>query len=159
LAILAFCYWRFAMSYAPAERGRRVAAPRAQEVVGRMPIARPLPVVTRHLSQLDALRELPAMVRLYTRQTMKNAYFIVIVLAGALFVFANWKTLGSIYGTATYPVTYQVLDLVSGLFRLFILVVTALYAGELVWRERDAHMAQLTDSLPMPTWLPLAAKL
>ena len=159
LAILAFCFWRFSMAYAPAERARRGARPAGQEVVGRMPVAAPLPVVTRHLSQLDALRELPAMVGLYTRQTMKNAYFIVIVLAGALFVFANAKTLGAIYGTTTYPVTYQVLDLVSGLFRLFILVVMALYAGELVWRERDAQMAQLTDSLPTPTWLPLTAKL
>ncbi|HSS28619.1 MAG TPA: M1 family aminopeptidase, partial [Usitatibacter sp.] len=159
LAILAFCYWRFTMSYAPAERSRRVVAPRAQEAIGRMPIAKPLPVVTRHLSQLDALRELPAMVGLYTRQTMKNAYFIVIVLAGALFVLANAKTLGAIYGTTTYPVTYQVIDIVLGSFRLFTLVVMALYAGELVWREREAHMAQLTDSLPTPTWLPLVAKL
>ncbi|HEX4334156.1 MAG TPA: M1 family aminopeptidase [Usitatibacter sp.] len=159
LSILALCYWRFSMAYASAERARRGAAPRGQEMVGRMPVATPLPTVTRHLSQADALRELPAMVRLYTRETMKNAYFIVIVLAGALFVFANATTLGSIYGTTTYPVTYQVIDLVSGLFRLFILVVTALYAGELVWRERDANMAQLTDSLPTPTWLPLVAKL
>jgi hypothetical protein len=159
LAILAFCYWRFSMAYATRERGRRSAPPRTQEAVGRIPEATPIPVVTRHLSTRDSLRELPAMVWLYTRETMKSAYFIVIVLAGMLFVFVAGKNIGSLYGTTTYPVTYQVIDIVSGTFGLFVLVVTALYAGELVWRERDARVSQLTDALPTPTWLPFVAKL
>ncbi|HXF78820.1 MAG TPA: hypothetical protein VN598_08160, partial [Usitatibacter sp.] len=65
LAILGFCYWRFSLAYAPAERARRGLPPRGQEVVGKMPIATPLPVVERRLSFPDALRELPAMTRLY----------------------------------------------------------------------------------------------
>ena len=44
------------------------------------------------------------------------------------------------YGTNTYPVTYQVLDIASGSFAIFMLIITAFYAGELVWRERDARM-------------------
>ncbi len=160
LAILGLCYRRFSMAYTLPQRARRGAMPQGQEVVGRVPLPTPLPVVTRHLTTRDTLRELPAMVGLYTRATMKNAYFIVIVLAAVLLVFATAKTIGSIYGTTTYPVTYQVIDIVSTYFRLFfMLIVTAFYAGELVWREREAHMAQLTDSLPTPTWLPMVAKL
>src|SRR4029077_16880869 len=67
-------------------------------------------------------------------------------------------TLGSFYGTNTYPLTYKVLDVVSGLFALFILIVTAIYTGELVWRERDARMDEITDSAPAPTWLGYLAK-
>jgi hypothetical protein len=37
----------------------------------------------------------------------------VIVLAGVLMMFAASLDMGSMYGTNTYPVTYQVLEVVS----------------------------------------------
>ena len=39
------------------------------------------------------------------------------------------------------------------------LIVTAIYAGELVWRERDTRIEDITDSMPAPTWLGFLAKL
>ena len=50
------------------------------------------------------------------------------------------------------------LDVVGGLFSVFMLIVTAIYAGELVWRERDARMDEIADSMPAPTWLGFLAK-
>ena len=47
------------------------------------------------------------------------------------------------------------LDLLSGSFAAFMLIIIAFYAGELVWRERDAALDQIADALPPPTWLPL----
>ena len=64
-------------------------------------------------------------------------------------------TVGSLFGTNTYPVTYQVLELRRRHFALFMLIIITFYAGELVWRERDARLDQIADALPMPTWLPL----
>src|SRR5439155_17813496 len=107
----------------------------------------------------DYLRQLPALTALYLRETVKSPYFLAIVLTGVLFILGNARVIGSVYGTNTYPVTYQVLEFTSGAFGLFVLVITAFYAGELVWRERDARMAQIVDSLPPPTWLGFAAKL
>lgn len=92
------------------------------------------------------------------RESVKNVYFAVIALAGVLALVAGALDLGSIYGTNTYPVTYQVLDLIRDVFALFMLVVTTFYAGELVWREREARMAQMMDALPVPNWLPLLGK-
>jgi ABC-type transport system involved in multi-copper enzyme maturation permease subunit len=92
------------------------------------------------------------------RESVKNIYFAVIALAGVLALVASSLDLGSIYGTNTYPVTYQLLDLIRDVFALFMLVVTTFYAGELVWREREARMAQMMDALPVPSWLPLLAK-
>jgi ABC-2 type transport system permease protein len=82
----------------------------------------------------------------------------VIVLAGVLVLVVSSLDLGSIYGTTTYPVTYMVLELIRDVFALFMLIVTTFYAGEMVWREREARMAQMLDALPVPSWLPLAAK-
>ena len=44
------------------------------------------------------------------------------------------------------------------LLQPFVLVVTAIYTGELVWRERDARMDDIGDSMPAPTWLGFLAK-
>ena len=93
------------------------------------------------------------------RETVKNVYFLVIVLAGVLTMFAGALDMGSMFGTKTYPVTYMVLELVSDTFALFMLVITTFYAGELVWRERENRMAQMLDALPVPSWLPLLSKL
>jgi ABC-type transport system involved in multi-copper enzyme maturation permease subunit len=93
------------------------------------------------------------------RETVKNIYFLVIVLAGVLTMYASSLDLGSVFGTKTYPVTYQVLEMVSETFALFMLVITTFYAGELVWREREHRMDQMLDALPIPSWLPLLGKL
>ncbi|HEX8615017.1 MAG TPA: M1 family aminopeptidase [Telluria sp.] len=93
------------------------------------------------------------------RESVKDIYFAVIALAGVLAVFGASVNLGSMYGTNTYPVTYQVLELISTAFSLFMLVVTTFYAGELVWREREARVAQMLDALPLPSWLPMLSKL
>jgi ABC-type transport system involved in multi-copper enzyme maturation permease subunit len=93
------------------------------------------------------------------RETTKNIYFFVIVLAGVLTMFASAIHPDPMYGTATYPVTYQILELVTSTFALFMLVVTTFYAGEMVWREREHRMSQMLDAMPVPNWLPLLGKL
>jgi hypothetical protein len=92
------------------------------------------------------------------RESVKNLYFVAIALAAVLAMLASSLSLGSIFGTNTYPVTYKVLELVSETFSLFMLVITTFYAGELVWREREARVAQMIDALPVPSWLPLLGK-
>ncbi|SHH28821.1 M1 family aminopeptidase [Massilia sp. CF038] len=93
------------------------------------------------------------------RESVKDVYFGVLVLASCLTMFAMSINMGAVFGTKTYPVTYQVIELITSAFSLFLLVITTFYAGELVWREREARMAQMVDALPIPSWLPLLAKL
>jgi ABC-2 type transport system permease protein len=92
------------------------------------------------------------------REACRNIYFLALACAGVLILAAGAIDLGSVHGTSTYPVTYKVLDMISRVFELYMLVVTTLFAGELVWREREARMAQMIDALPAPSWLPLAGK-
>jgi ABC-2 type transport system permease protein len=92
------------------------------------------------------------------RETVKNVYFAVIALAGVLALAASSLNLGSIYGTNTHPVTYQLLEMIRDVYSLFMLIVTTFYAGELVWREREARMAQMVDAMPVPSWVPLLGK-
>ena len=117
-----------------------------------------LPAVTPDRSALAYLRMLPGLMRLYLFEIVRSPRFLTIVLGGVLLVVGNALTLGSFYGTNTQPLTYKVLDVVSGLFGVFVLIVTAIYTGELVWRERDTRVDDITDSMPAPTWLGFLAK-
>jgi ABC-2 type transport system permease protein len=93
------------------------------------------------------------------KETVKNLYFGVIVLAGVLLLLVMaWQPSG-FYDGKSYPVTYLMLDLTGGFFSLFILIIITFYSGELVWRERDARLAQISDALPVPTWLLFVSKL
>ena len=153
--VMAFCLYRFRFAY-PADRARKDRG--AADEAAPAPAAR-LAALRVEPGRVRAPALLPRMAWLYLRDIVRNVYFGVFALAGVLFLIATSTTLGSIYGTATWPVTYQMVELTSGTFAVFMLVIITFYAGELVWREREHRFDQITDALPVPTWLPLFAKL
>jgi len=150
-AVSGFTLWRFRLTEVGEERRSRVRddASHAPAVV--MP--------TAGQREFRPLRLLPRMTWLAFRETAKNIYFVVIVLAGVLFMIFAAQSTGSLFGTETYPVTAEVLEIAGGSFTMFMIIILTFYSGELVWRERDANAHQLCDVLPIPTWLPFAAKL
>ena len=156
--VIGVCSYRFRFTQ-PAVTSRRrnaLAEPTLASLAER-PAAVRAPAVTPE--PVRPLRLLPAMAWLNFRETIRNVYFAVIALAGVLFCITVSTTSGSIFGTITWPVTYQMLEIVSGTFSVFMLVIVTFYAGELAWREREARIDQIHDALPIPTWLPFAAKL
>ncbi len=150
-------YAAFRMQAVAPSRARKrkaVEEPALETVAARLTL--PVPALDRRAGAYA--RMLPGLARLYLAEILRSPRFLTIVLGGVLLVIGNAITLGSLYGTNTYPLTYKVLDLVGGLFSLFVLIVTAIYAGELVWRERDTRIEDITDSTPAPTWLGFVAK-
>ena len=159
LVLCGACVWRFSFTEAAQERiakpGRRDEADGAPAASAARPPAR----ATARPDARHPLRLLPHLVWLNLRETVKNIYFGVLVLAGLLFmVFASTNS-GALFGTTTWPVTAQMVNLVSGSFAAFMLIIIAFYAGELIWRERDNRLDQIVDGAPLPTWLPMIAKL
>ncbi|MDB4944788.1 MAG: hypothetical protein JWP97_4322 [Labilithrix sp.] len=153
LALFGLTVHRFRLAHVgTAEKG---GAPRASVPA---PPGAPLPRIAP-APGTALLRLLLGETRLAFMETVKNVYFGVIVLAGVLFMVVATLQAGSIYGTTTYPVTRSILEVTGGTFELFILILLTFYSGELVWRERDANIALITDALPVPTWLPLVAKM
>jgi ABC-2 type transport system permease protein len=49
-------------------------------------------------------------------------------------------------------------SVVSGQAGLFLIIVGALYAGEVIWRERDVRFEQIHDSLPLGDWADFVSK-
>lgn len=153
LASLALCYWRFQFSTI------NTTGKQKKEKAVAAPIAVQLQKVTPNFSGNRILKLLYAESMLNLRESVKNVYFIVMLFAGVLFMFAISGSITKMFGTPTYPVTYAVLEILGGSFSIFMLAITTFYAGELVWRERDARIAQLLDALPVPNYLPFTAKL
>jgi ABC-type transport system involved in multi-copper enzyme maturation permease subunit len=152
LLILGWTYARFSFS-ARNERARRTVEERAS-----VPAGPQVPTARLDFSPRASLGVFGSMFALQLKETLKSVFFGVIVLAGVLFIASTAPSIGRLFGTPTYPVTSQVVSIVGGSFAIFMLVVLTIYAGELVWRERDAGMAQIHDALPYPRWTVVAAK-
>ncbi len=94
-----------------------------------------------------------------TLGVLRGAPFLIMLALGLANLFGAFMLSGQIYGTATYPVTHQVLENIQGGFQWLLYIIIIFYAGELVWRERSQRSAEVSDAFPVPDWVPLSAKL
>lgn len=154
VVVLLLGYWRFSFAAtAPARRGAS-----SFDALSTPPAAGGVPHAKPDFARRGIALLLARTAWMNLRESVKNVYFAVIVLAGVLALGVSALDIGEVSGTRTWPVTYLVLERIRDVFGLFLLAVTAFYAGEMVWREREARMAQMLDALPVPSWLPLASK-
>jgi ABC-2 type transport system permease protein len=158
LALLGVTYARFSFTDAAAPTKPREAKD-AAPVAARAPAPSPIPTGALDFSTRAELRAMLGLARLQLRETMKSPFFLVVLVASAIFVAVAGAEVDQIRGTKTYPVTYNVVEVTGSAFALFAVVLIAFYAGELVWRERDARLAPIFDALPVPRWVLFGAKL
>ncbi|MDT8347605.1 MAG: M1 family aminopeptidase, partial [Flavobacteriaceae bacterium] len=81
---------------------------------------------------------------------IKSWPFIIIAVIGLAFLLLTTEVSNQLFGTKTYPLTWQMLLVSGGVFSLFINLLTFLYAGLLVQRAKAARMFQLEDVSPTP---------
>ncbi len=81
------------------------------------------------------------------------------LLAGGSFAILAANQITNPFASHTYPVTYQMLEGATGGLFVFALAIITFYAGELVWRERDAGLNQMVDALPVQRWVLFSSKL
>lgn len=156
--ILAGTYVRFSFSY-PATRSKR--ATQAEPILDVVPptLSKSLPITRSTFTAADSIRELLSLTRLQFSETVRNVFFVVLVLAGALMAIFSAYGINSPFSTPVYPVTWRMLELGGAGFGLFILAIITFYSGELVWRERDAQLNQIVDAFPVQRWVLFLSKL
>lgn len=155
--ILGVTYVRFSFSYAAVKpKGKAQSEP-----VTDLPVvvAQALPVTHATFTLRDSFHELLSLTRLQFAETVKNVFFAVLVLAGALMDIASAYGINSPFSTPVYPVTWRMLELGGAGFSLFVVAIITFYSGELVWRERDAQLNQIMDALPVRRWVLFGSKL
>lgn len=155
--ILGITYARFSFSYAVNKAARTAQPGPVEEAPAAMP--RTLPSVHLTFNLNDSFRQFLSLTWLQFTETIKNVFFGVLVLAGALLAILTANGINNPFSTPVYPVTWRMLELGGAGFSLFILAIVTFYSGELVWRERDAQLNQIVDSLPVRGWVLFGSKL
>ncbi|CAH0177128.1 hypothetical protein SRABI118_01140 [Massilia sp. Bi118] len=88
----------------------------------------------------------------------KSVPFLVMLLFGVLNMVGAGSQMGKMFGTDVYPMTHLMVELLSGSFNFFLLIIVTFYAGELIFKERQVRIADVNDAMPVPNWAPLVAK-
>jgi ABC-2 type transport system permease protein len=92
-------------------------------------------------------------------KVVKSIFFLIIVAISILTLVAVTSQLGLIYGTSTYPVTYQILQIGGATFQFFMMILIIFYSGILVYRERDSKVEELVGTAPLKPYVSFASKL
>lgn len=154
VALLALTYWRFSMEErGPSKRQlKKLARQRASEN-GDAPPMLAMAKVTQRFDG-SATRAM-FMVRLRTEvmQVLRSPGLIVLLLLAVIFAAVILYFSNLLYDTPSYPLTANVITNVIGAFGLFTTIIAVFYAGELVWRERDAKIGEIIDSTPAANWV------
>jgi ABC-2 type transport system permease protein len=141
-------------------QGRRAAKAMREEGVKalprRLPAAAPIPRVHQFFGGSASLAQFVSLTRICITNITRELPFWAIMLLLTVFSLTNGYFAGKVNGTNVYPVTFLMVQAVEGTSTLFLLIVAALYAGELVWRERDTSFSGIYDALPVSettSWL------
>jgi ABC-2 type transport system permease protein len=106
------------------------------------------------------MRQTLAVTRQSLAEVLSGRAFPVAFLASiGLVILWGWNV-GAVYiETITWPVTHLVADVVLS-HRAIVIpwLVIALFAGELVWRDRETGAAQIADAAPVRTGVVLAGR-
>lgn len=146
VVILLVAYRMFRMEAATRTR----KAGKAREAEADMPAVRApavLPRVTPIAGARADLARVGALVRLHYRSIVRDRAFLALGVIAVLMTVINAFYADLMYGTTVYPVTYAMVEVIAGA-GLFFVIISALYAGELVWRERGLKCDQLLDATP-----------
>ena len=158
-------WWQRGRLRAAGLAGRPAAGARAGGFEGAVaqrsaPVA--VPRVPREFGAAGRVRQTLTIARDSLREVATGWSWLVLPFL-ALLIALNLEALNSMgAGTPVLPTTGRVLETVGDMpppIILIILMLPVLFAGEVVWRERDANMHALADAAPVPDWVPLVGKL
>jgi ABC-2 type transport system permease protein len=103
------------------------------------------------------LRNIFSFAWMHFNYIIRNTAFIVFALLSVVFLFIILAFSGQILNTETLPLTEQVLNYGSVAY-LFILILTFLFSGFLLHREKEVKIDQLVDATATNNFVHLTAK-
>ncbi len=131
---------------------REVAA--STTPIGTVQIPRRAPVLDARAHRAQFFQQL----NFDVRGVLRSVPFLIVLVFSVFNLGGALPFLDTLYGTSVHPMTSLMLDLIRGSYAFLLVIIVGYYGGEIVWRERDARFHEITDALPVPNWVPLAAK-
>jgi len=134
-------------------QGRRAAKAKELDLTEAAPmrslVPARLPRVHQFFGSSTTFAQYLSLTRLRLRNILRDVIFWAIVVLEIAFGINNGYYAGRVAEINVWPVTYLMVQAVEGSALLFLYIVAALYAAELLWRERDANFSGIHDALPM----------
>jgi ABC-type transport system involved in multi-copper enzyme maturation permease subunit len=134
-------------------QGRRAASAKRQEAAEAQPrrslVAVKLPLVQLHFEGKAGFAQFVSLTRVRISNIVRELPFWAITVLLAVFSLINGYFAGKVNDSDVYPVTFLMVQAVEGTATLFLYIIGTLYAGELIWRERDTAFSGIHDALPM----------
>jgi ABC-2 type transport system permease protein len=152
--VFAFAYWRFSF----AERSTKPGKKRKEETAPALATTT-IPVSDRQFGPGAQWAQFWGSAKLEFRRLIKTIPFVVVTAAALLncltsLIFNSTEA----FGNTSFPVTYQMLELIAGTLYIFLIALITYHAGVLIWEERDSNNDEVQDALPVPEWPAFAAK-
>ena len=98
------------------------------------------------------------LLRFEVRNCVRSLPFVVMLLLAIANFIANHSIGGTRFDSVPYPLTRLLLEDLAGSMNAVLVLVLLFYSGELIHRERQLRIADLSDATPLPHWAPLLAK-
>jgi ABC-2 type transport system permease protein len=106
------------------------------------------------------VRQMFAVTRQSLTEVMSGrAFYVAFIAAIGLVLLWGWNVGGTVFETITWPVTHLVAGVVLTQRAIVIpWLVIVLYAGELVWKDRETEAAGIADAMPVRTGVMLLGR-
>src|SRR5690554_1417505 len=156
---LAGTYFAFSFSQAPLTLGRKKKGNRVTKNNFGSIIKINLPKVAYDFSFISYLKTAFRLSKFEFKTIVSNWIFVILMLILLMFIVISGYTLGQgLYGTRTYPVTWQVINLINGFIGIFLSILIYLFSGILLNNPASSRMNLLVDSTAVPNWSWLLSK-
>ncbi len=156
---LAATYFAFSFSQAPLSISRKKKGSRIIKNNFGSIVKINLPKVSYDYSFVSYFKTAIRLSKFEFQTIVKNWIFITLMVILLVFIVISGYTLGQgLYGTRTYPVTWQVIELIDGFVTVFLSILVFLFAGILLNNSSTSRMNYLVDASPVPNWTLLLSK-
>jgi ABC-2 type transport system permease protein len=108
-----------------------------------------IPVAQKDFSTRSNWIQLFYLANFEFKKMVKSNFFIIICVLGVVTMYIIFRFLGVIYGTETYPVTYNILGVTIVFFHIFIAVLIVFFSGTIIWRDRENKEDELIGTTPV----------
>jgi hypothetical protein len=118
----------------------------------------PLPSLHPSFDFSYRLLQFESFFKLNFQSIVKNVTFKILFIFSVIILFANLVGGFEYFGLKSYPVSYKMMDLITGSVNLYIIIILVFFSGELVWRDRSRRINEIIDSTPHESIISLIAK-
>ncbi|MES2670332.1 MAG: M1 family aminopeptidase [Pseudomonadota bacterium] len=159
LALFAACFALFKPQRSGTGRGlRKAKAAVDTSVDARAAAPLRLPRIAVAHGPATGIAQFLQQLRFDTSGVLRGIPFIVMLLFAIANFIPSAILAQTLYETPIHPVTSQMLQALQGSYNFVLIIIVLFYAGELVGKERGVKIHEVTDAMPVPNWVPLAAK-